>query len=1414
MAGSRTSDRSAPSEAAPALAGFHPLVARWFRERYGTPSPPQVLGWPLIARGENCLITAPTGSGKTLAAFLKYLDLLWQDPDLPDSVQVVYVSPLRALGYDVERNLREPLREITTLAAREGVPLRELRVAVRTGDTPPEERRRLLRRPPHILITTPESLYLLLTSTRARTGLRTVRAVIVDELHALLEDKRGSHLSLSLERLEDLAGRPFVRVGLSATVRPLERAARFLGGQDARGRPRPVRVADAGTGKAMDLRVEVPVPDMADLPDDSIWPSIHERLLELVRSHRTTLVFVNYRGLAERLAARLNALAGEEIARTHHGSLSAAARRTVEEDLKAGRLPCLVATGTLELGIDVGAIDLVVQVESPRSVARGLQRVGRAGHVLGGSSRGRILPKFRGDLLEAAAVARRMLKGEIEEARVPENGLDVLAQQVLAMVAVEDRKAEDLLRLVRRAYPYRDLSREAFESVLRMLAGGFEGLRDLRPRIEWDGATGVLRARPGTRMLAIRSGGTIPSRGLYGLYLAGTDVKLGELDEEFAFESRPGDTFVFGTSVWRIRAITHDRIEVVPAPGAPVRRLPFWHGDAPSRTRELGREVGALAREIASSPGDPDLLVRLQEECALDGPAAQNLRAYVDDLRAHLGAVPSDRQVVVEWFRDEVGHAVVVVHSLLGRRVNAAWALAVQARLRPVVPATVEAVWGDDGFLLRFPPLEGPPPLKDVLDLDPDRVEDFVLAELGQSEILGAHFRMAAERALLLPRHGGERRTPLWLQRLKAKDLFEVARRHPEFPVLVEAYREVLTRALDLPGLREILSAVGRGAIGVHVTEARSPSPVATGLLWGLTAKFLYEDDTPRLERAATALSLDRRLLLDLVGPGRLAELLDPEAVAEVEAELRGTAHLGASGAAGPSGVALLLSYARSRGPFTALQAAEDLGLDVHRVRDLLEAAAAQGHLVRGRLVPGVHETQWCDVDVLERIRQRTLARLRRAVQPASPAAYTRFLLDWQRYRSASDPPAEGRDTLPNVLEQLQGLWLPAQLWEGEVLPARVPGYDPAWLDHLLITGAFVWVARGERVAFFPADRTAPATPPDHAPSHLSPDAERILQALRRQGASFLGSLARAAELQPPAALDALWELVQAGLVTNDTFAPVRARLVRPPKATRRADLRPTRARVRAALAAGVAGGTGRWSLLPWAHGTPGSEDEAAEAWARVLLGRYGIVSREAALTEQPGPSWPQLAAVLQKMEMAGEVHRGYFVRGLSGPQFALPRAVERLRTTATSPVQDTPPNTSTYVLLPALDPANPWGMLFPLPVRGGTAGVRPVRSPDTAMVLRDGEPVLLWQAGSRRLMPLEPLGEGDWPGALAALAKPTGRDRPRRVAIRWWGGEPVTESPAAPALEAAGFEKGYQEYVLWLTPASSGPGQPPAGRR
>jgi len=1472
----------ATARATESLAPFHPVVADWFARAFAGPTPPQVRGWPHISAGEHTLIVAPTGSGKTLAAFLWGLNRLasaqFGDAGGGSAAagRILYISPLKALNYDVERNLRGPLAGIAESARRMGLTPPEISVGVRTGDTPQSERQRMLRNPPDILITTPESLYLLLTS-RGEDILRGVTGVIVDEIHAMAGTKRGSHLALSLERLERIAEGPVQRIGLSATQRPLSEIARFLGGQDAHGTPRPVSVVDAGRVKELDLEVIVPVDDMREMaepargPGDgggqdlldvvgggatrrSIWPAIYPALLDLVRAHRSTLIFVNNRRGAERLALRLNELAEEEVARAHHGSLAREQRTLIEEDLKAGRIPALVATSSLELGVDMGAVDLVVQVESPRSVARGIQRVGRAGHRIDVPSTGRIFPKYRGDLLECAAVVERMLAGAIEETHVPRLPLDVLAQQVVAMASGEEpMSVDDILAVARGSHPFADLSRDQLEGVLEMLASPYpsDEFADLKPRVVWDRAAELVRGRDGARRLAVENAGTIPDRGLFGVFLADGRTRVGELDEEMVYEARAGQAFMLGASTWRIEQITRDRVLVSPAPGAPGA-VPFWRGEGVGRPYELGAAVGRMAREIAAA--DPEeARARLRADSRFDERAAGNLVRYVRDQVEATGTVPSDLGIVIERFRDEIGDWRLCILSPFGARVHAPWALAVQARLREALGTDPHVIWSDDGIACHVVDGDALPPV-DVLLPSPEDLEDLIVGELGGTALFGSRFRENAARALLIPRRHPGRRTPLWQQRLKASSLLEVARRYGSFPVILETYRECLNDWFDMPALRDLLARVASREIAVTEVDTDTASPFAGSLLFEYVASYMYDDDTPAAERRAQALALDRDLLRELLGQDELRDLIDPAALDDLEAELQGlvpdrpargadgvhdllrrlgdlaeheiAARMAEPGAlaevldqlererraararvageerliaaedAGryrdglgvmpPAGLpgaflepvpraleGLLARHARTHGPFRAADAAHRLGASPGLVEQTLGLMEAEGGLVRGQMRPGGSGEEWCDPEVLRRLRRMSVARLRREVEPTDPEVLARFLPRWQRIDHPDSPPG-------------------AQ-WEDEAFPRRLGSYSPAWLDQLAAAGEIAWVGAGSlgsggggRVAIYLREDAGVFGPPTADAAPEGEAAERMRQALGT-GAQFLDDLIDISGAPRDEAVAALWQLVWAGEATNDLWSPLRSG----PRGTQRAAAsRAPRGRSwgrSARMRGGRAALTGgRWALTAPLFERAPSVADRRRALAEILLDRHGIVTRGGVLGEGIAGGFSAVYPELGQMETLGLCRRGYFVDGLGGAQFALPGAIDRLRDLRVDRLEDEEPD---VLILGAADPAQPYGAALPWPRREG--GRSPSRVFGAQVVLADGIPVAHVERGGRTMTTL--VDPGHWflePG-LRALALWARADRSRRLRIERIDGGPAADSPVAPAMERAGFHAG-----------------------
>jgi ATP-dependent Lhr-like helicase len=1464
-----------------ALDRFSAPVRAWFETSFAAPTDAQAKGWPAISAGDHTLLLAPTGSGKTLAAFLWAIDRLGARPRPPKDrrCRVLYVSPLRALAFDVEKNLRSPLAGITLAAERLGATFDAPTVAMRTGDTSGKERQQLVRNPPDILITTPESLYLMLTS-QARETLRGIETVIVDEIHALAPTKRGAHLMLSLERLEAITDRPPQRIGLSATQRPLDEIARFLGGSRDH-EARPVTVVDAGSRKSLDIEVIVPVDDMSEPgahstasgaeagalgldgpePNSSIWPHVHPRILELIRAHRTTIVFCNARRLAERLAASLNELAGEELVRAHHGSLAREQRVQVESDLKAGKLRGIVATSSLELGIDMGTVDLVVLVESPGSVARGMQRVGRAGHQVGEPSTGKIFPKYRGDLLEAAIVVERMRDGLVEEMRYPRNPLDVLAQQIVAACAIDEWSVDDLLATVRRCANFSELSDDAFRETLDMLAGRYPSDRfnGLRPRVVWDRVEGRVRGREGAQRIAVQSGGTIPDRGLFGVFLP-DGGRVGELDEEMVYESRVGECFVLGASTWRIEEITVDRVVVTPAPGEPAK-TPFWKGDRPGRPLELGRALGGLVRDLRALDGaKAEAALR---ERGLDARAASNLRAYLDEQSESTGAIPDDRTIVVERFPDEIGDWRVCILTPFGSRVHAPWALVIEERLaRADLP--VQVLWSDDGIILRLPESLDDV-ATDLLLPDPDDIDELLVAGLPNTSLFASRFRENAARALLLPRRRPGERTPLWQQRQRAADLLEVASGFPSFPMLLETTRECLRDVFDVQALREVLTEIRSRKIRVVPVETRRASPFAQSLLFGWIAVYMYEGDAPLAERRATALALDRDLLRDLMGDEELRELLDPAAIAQLELELQHLApgrrarnaddvhdmlvDLGpltldelharcasdpgawlerlrterrvievggrlaaaedaarlrdALGWAVPQGLPaaftdpvdlplddLVARYARTHVPFTLAELTGRFGISADRARAALVRLEADARVVFGEFRPGGVEREWCDTNVLRVLRRRSLAALRHEIEPVDAATYARFLSAWHGVGRGR----RGTDALVEAIEQLQGVAIPASVLERDVLPARVDGYRRGMLDELCAAGELVWIGAGAlgsddgRLRLFFRDRVrllAARPSLEDAPDGEVHDA--IRDRLLRAGASFWPDLVAAAGTADEAVvLTALWDLIWAGEVTNDTFGPLR--VPRRP-AARRSPARRGRPHPGRLTRLGPPAGAGRWSLVvPLLEPGP-SPTERAHASALQLLERQGVVTREAVKAEGASGGFAGVYPVLRALEESGRARRGWFVAGLGAAQFALPGAVDRLRAQRT--IDDD--SRARVLVLAATDPAQPYGAALAWPEREhGSA--RASRSSGAYVVLVDGECAAYLERGGKALVVFDATSIDRGAEALVEAHK---QGRLTRVQIERIDDEAARSSPHAAALRAAGFADGYKGLTL-----------------
>ena len=1552
-------------------------VTTWFADEIGAPTPVQRRAWPIIEDGKNCLLLAPTGSGKTLAAFLCCIDRLLREPTGAGEtgVRILYVSPLKALAHDIHRNLELPLSGLaramghdSALAAdlARGTPSQGVtvlatmpptvlpRVMVRTGDTSTQERRLQLRRPAEILVTTPESLFLLLAS-RARETLRTVETIIVDEIHALAGTKRGAHLAVSLERLSELAGKDPQRIGLSATAHPVATIARFLGGR------RTVQVVDTTARPHLDLQIVMATAaprEVAGTPAEAtirgsgsedgnappasqepgLWPVLAPQLLAEIRQHRSTIIFVQSRSLVERLVGRLNLLAGEEIVHAHHGSLSHQRRRDVEEALKAGTIAGIVATSSLELGIDMGAVDLVVLIASPGSVARGLQRAGRAGHGVGEVSVARLYPKHSGDLLEATVITDLMREGRIEPLALVENPMDVLAQQIVAMCAEQSMAVSAVERLLRASANFAELPRTALVGVLDMLAGRYpsHAFCDLRPSIVWDRAADTIRGRKGARLLTVTGGGTIPDRGTYPVYVDGPGAqrrdgrpsRVGELDEEMVHELLPGQTFTLGASTWRLSHTTRDRVFVTPAPGE-LGRPPFWRGEGPGRPIELGRAIGAFLREFAEMDSTR-ARSWLADKYRLDPRAAETLVRYLETQRDATSALPSDRTIVVETSRDEIGDVRLSILTPFGARVHSPWAIALSALLGQRLGVRVDTFHTDDGICLRFADTEHLPTVEDLFP-DADQLQDLVVGELDQSALFAARFRENAARALLLPRSRPGARTPLWQQRQKAARLLAVARNHRSFPIVLETYRECLRDVFDMTAVTEVLAAVATGEVQVHAVVTKTPSPFARSLMRDYVGAHLYDGDAPLAERRAQTLRLDRELLRELLGEDQREAGLDAAAVAAVAAELAihrdhrhpwdpdalhdtlrrqgaldddevaaccgvaaagllqalsaerrilpmviaGRPHWVAAehaavyrdalglvapaelppGLAGevPDAMAELADiFARRRVPFTAEDFARRHGIVPALAAIALDEAVGAGRLLRcrvddddaefrGRDGAGDDQTRYCDPEILARIKRRALVALRQEIAAADPAAMTSFLPAWHGIGATR----RGAAAVAEVVEQLRGLPLSLRDLEEQILPCRVPNYTPQMLDELGAMGEVVWIgagrlgARDGRVALFPRSSVGllwpgptrvdqPTGAADAAGSVLSAAAEGILAVLRERGACFFADLERAltAAPSPSEATDAsaydreslfaaLAELAWAGLVTNDTLAPLRALGMRAPggpgRRTRRGGRR---------LGGGDPRSTGRWSTvasLTAGYRVAGGRDadrrdadrrdaKRAVAWAETLIARHGIVCRDVVGIETLAGTFGHLYPVLRTMEEAGSVRRGHFVEGLDGLQFADPVAVEALRQARRQQAARTNPRGgpspaapvgTTIRVLAATDPANPHGWLLPWPTHRKEVGAKgPERRSGALVAFVEGSAVAYLEPRGGALTLLGDPTHGNLGEVVTAMGEAAKRRR-RPTRIDTIDGQRARSSRFATSIREAGAGADHRGFIL-----------------
>ncbi len=1487
--------------------GFHPVVRRWFERAFGKPTPPQILGWPSISSGSNTLILAPTGSGKTLAAFLWGINHLVEQhlhEELTPGVRILYISPLKALNNDIHRNLEEPLQGIRAEAHASGINIPKIHTAVRTGDTPQSKRAAMIKHPPDVLITTPESLYLMLTSKQARKMFQTVQYVIIDEIHSICGNKRGVHLSLSLERLAAVAEQDFIRIGLSATQRPLDQIAGFLGGQTWENKklvPRPVNIIDAGYKKQIDLQVKCAAPDFSILPQESVWPLVFVELLEHIRLHRTTLIFVNNRRLAERVAAKLNEMImGQEntfnlyavprtidrlenepssndqkvqdittegiLVQAYHGSMSRHAREQMESDLKNGKLRALVATSSLELGIDIGSIDLVIQLQSPKGVARGLQRVGRSGHLITATSKGRIFPTHREDLVESAVVARAMMQHDVEFTNIPKDCLDVLAQQIVAMVSVENWDVDDLFALIRQSYCYNHLSRKLYMGVVQMLAGRYthEAFRELRARISWDKINNTLSSLPGSGQLAITSGGTISDRGYFAVYLEDRTTKVGEVDEEFVYESRAGDTFILGTNVWRITSLDANKLTVVPAPGEPAR-MPFWRGEGIGRSFELGKHVGAFRREMSERIKSPDCLTWLRKEFPIDSHSAWNIQEYFRKQMDSSGIVPHDKLLVMEGFRDEVGDPRLVLHSTFGRRVNGLLGLVLSHRLQEATGTEPQMLYNDDGILLRCSDVDELP-LNLLTDITTKEAGQLVLDELLSSSLFGGQFRQNAARALLMPKLAPGKRTPLWLQRLRAGDLLQIARRFDDFPIVIETIREVLNDVLDFEHFQEVIRDIEQGVVTVKTVRSEVPSPFAASLLFDFIAVYMYEWDQPKADKMSQFLSINREVLSDIIDLDTISSMLRPDAIDAVVNQLQRTTdgykarspeelleillrvgdlseneiinrcvdntlamldELRKNGRTvlwkfptGPRWIAgeeeaiynqlnadghagwVIRRYLQNHGPTAAIELAGRYDMTSERVNSILENISSQGEIIQGRFQTGADrdEQQWCYRPNLERIHRQTISVLRKEIKASSLAEYTHFLFHWQeQYPALQESGTTGLDT---ALLQLQGLPLPLEIWERDIFARRMQSYSTDLLLRMTGNGSVIcvgsgtgktkFILRGEGNSFLP-----PLTQEREEALHES--GRRVLAYLRGHGASFLSDIRAGTKLSLSALNNGIAELFWNGILTNDVYtelqavkrnpredpeAPLeRVEMIDPKHNPRKTKLMQT---VRRALKQ-VPGWSGRWSLVhqPSVLGDSLSLEQQAARQAVQFLARYGIVAREFYRREEFLP-WSLVATELQRMELKGEIRRGYFIEGLSGMQYALPSAVEELRRVRTEPLSETPP-----IIVNACDPANPYGTGIDLP-NAMTQTLRITRIPGNYLVFQRGVPVLFLENHGTRIWTLAETGGAVIHTVLRSFAEmiklPVHMRPFKEIVIEQCDGVRTTQSPLEPILRSVGF--------------------------
>jgi ATP-dependent Lhr-like helicase len=1466
---------------------FHPVLKSWFAATFESVSPPQAQGWPSISAGNHTLILAPTGSGKTLAAFLWSIDELFRrgldDPKFdknPRGIHTLYVSPLKALNNDIQRNLNVPIKEITNIAVELGYSAPQIRTMVRTGDTPPKLRQSMLKHPPHILITTPESLYLVLNSDKGRQLFSHLRYLILDEIHSITTNKRGVHLSLSLERLMPLCRKEPVRIGLSATQKPLDRIAAYLGGQkkfNSELKPRAVSIIDCGQRKKMDLKVIAPVPDFADLSDASIWPAVLKKLYDFITSHKTTLVFVNMRSQTERLTRQLNEMHKDKTSGTttdfampHHGSMSREMRFDVEDKLKKGKISAVIATSSLELGIDIGSIDLVVQLEAPKSISGALQRVGRSGHLLKATSKGRIIPLYAADLDDAAAIVHCMKSADIEEVVIPQNCLDVLAQQIVAEVATKTWPRQELYHLFQQSYCYRHLSVETFNQVLLMLTGRFSDSKvpALKPVINWDKVNDCLIALPGTRLLANLNGGTIPDRGYFGVYLSGVNKRLGEMEEEFVFESKIGDIFYLGNNEWRIESIAQDRITVIPASSVKPR-APFWKGELGYQAHTTAEKIGAFREIFLENISRNKPIEDIAEEYNLDIYTAQNLLKFLTKQQQLTEKIPTHRQILAESFYDAARELHLVVHTSSGGRVNALWAIACAAILEIQIDSEVQYSYDDDGFILRFRETTDPPVFETLFQKTPEELEQLLIERIAAAPVFAIQFRYNAARSLLLTRSRPGKRIPLWLQRLRAADLLQAIKKYPDFPILVETYRSCLQDIFDLNGLLKTIKNIQKGTIQTKIVHTPYPSPMVSGLIFNFVSNQVYEQDRSRAPGEVAAIS--NSLLMDVFARETVPAIISEETINKSRMRWQ---HLNQENQAkdaeqlfliiqklGPintedlsqrsrenispwieklkaqnriveiqepvSGLIaaeddpcfrdlsspenaqkVICRFLESEGPVSSERISRELLISDSQIESILSQLYSEREVVKGQLLKNSDETFWCHKDNFAELYRRAIAVRRRNITSVEQDVYYRFLLHWHGISGNTM-------SLQTLIEKYRGIYYPILFIEREILRSRLCGQKP---DDLLakIEDLNNLISRGEVI--FRIRRDGPeskkiigfmrrgegsifTTSLDEIEISIQPDADdkMVHNFLQENGASLYADIEKGTGLSSISLLNIIVKLLYTGFITTDNYSCILSAPDRVTYGTRRSQSHVSRQVVRKKVQDQIHLRTGHWFLTTSfaVMGRKNSLEEQIEHQARLMLLRHGIVVKEWYRREKGLLPWYQIFQALKRMEWQGEIRRGYFIKGLSGIQFALPEAMDLLQSLPDKEYY------SESILVSTIDPALPlggnvdWGL-----INSKGKNVPITRAAGNHLLFFQERPVLYSENYGNRLWTLSAFDKKKAEkivGTLKTWLRLPASLRPRKKLILETIDDVVAaDSKLAGIFMSIGFEKEGSTIILW----------------